>query len=560
MTNNNIETQVQLYKQLGYKPVPLIKGGKRPLVAGYLTSPVTALWDTYDCNVGLQCGVNGLICFDADDAITDTYLAMILTPYNPWVVQTRDGKHYWLKTDEHNWAKSFRVMSGRYSGEVRLQNCQTVVPPSYVAASEYKHVDGGGWQYVTIQNDITTMGHIPLMVVEVFIDGLCNSDKIPAKADPISTVSQIELERPDITVNHLAIKCPHIEWTNVPNLVKKVNWLRNARPGDNLTLIDGPLSRTYNSRSEVFQSIVYSLVRYGYSDDAIMQVCKDERLTGEPNFYYKLGLALDKAYSKLISDPVRVNLQNLYYNVNQYKHVNDKLVYEYILARAMQFGTYKVNLNHADLMVHTGIINYQSVRKSVNRLVGLGLIERGEKKVVTVLKVSTVNCVYLPSSVSQNLAENAPLHIDLIAQKILGNAVETFSAILGESEPLSPVAIIKLAGCDKRTGYRHIKKLLDLGLVEKHDTAYIVHPDWQMVLYDLAKAHYTVNKTQIETMLTEWRQRTENQRLYGRLKDIMPQPVALAMIKAYETDGVLTDEIKQVLHGKFAKKPVDRGD
>lgn len=546
-----IKESVNTYIQLGLKPVPLGLNTKKPVIEGYLTKTTDELWLNYNFNVGLQCGIGGLICFDADDEITASYLDLALAPYNPWTVQTRDGKHYWLRSDEHKWNKSFKVMSGKYAGEVRLQNCQTVVPPSYVKAEEYKDKTKGSWQYKTIDNDVTTMGYIPVQMVELFIDGLCNTNKIPEKTTkpPLSTTEQIIQEQPEIRINHLAIKMPHIEWTKVENMIEKVNWLRDAKAGESLTINNGKLNRKYRTRSEVFQSIVYSLVRYGYTDDQIVKICKNEGILYHKEPYYQIGIALDRAYSKLVSDPIRIELQELYCAENQYQHVNDKLVYRFLLTRAMQFNRFDVTLNKADLMVFTGIKNYQSINNSIYRLEKQGLVSNTGTQVSikgrSHLKASTEDCVYLPSTLTYpQIGDDNELHIDLIAEKIMGNSVKTFIAFFGEDFGLQTGDIAKLTELPKRTVRRHIAKLLNLELIESTaDYIYKLHPDWRIILYDLANTVYETNKAKIEEKLAEWYIMLENQKIYGKLKDVMSQSAALAMIKEYELNGVVTDEI-----------------
>jgi len=539
-------TIVENYISLGYKPVPLTKTTKTPFVKAYLTTDVKALWTDYDCNVGLQCGVNGLICFDADNDHTYNQLNIILAPYNPWLVKTRTGTHFWLRTDVKSWGKAYRVMQDDYKGEIRLENCQTVVPPSYVTAANYSDPSKGDWQYKTISGSIATMGYIPSTTVALIIDVTCQKSKL------VTPKIVIDVDPTD-TPNPLMVKLPHIEWTKVKLLVEKVNWLRTADKGASLTVG----RQHYQSRSEVFQSIITTLVRYGYSEADITKIVIAEDIAYQVEPYYAIGLAIHKAYRYLAKSKTVQTLQALYFATHNWRYITDKVVYQYLIARCIQFDTYKIKYSKRGIMMYTGVKDYRTVRRSLDRLVKLELIiiSGGLVTVKTVpqLLVSKEELCLLTRD--PGTVDIADLHIDLIAERLLGQATKILNVLHQENTALDVKTLHLLTDIPKRSIHRYLTKLNGLGLILVDDRHYTLATDWLYTLYELADDSFNTNYLKIQAEYQRWLTIKNNQKIYGTLKDALGHAAALTLIKRYEDENYVDDIIVTAIHNAGVPKP-----
>lgn len=542
---------VDNYIALGFKPIPLNKNAKTPFVKGYMTMPVTALWADYDCNVGLQCGIGGLICFDADNATTDATLATLLTPYTPWIVKTRTGQHYWLRTDERTWPKAYRIMQGDYAGEIRLQNCQTLVPPSRLTAENYTDPTLGDWTYVTTSGSIEAVGYIPASTVELIITSLCdNNTKLTKPVKQPATPPQ-HIQQHD---QPLLVKLPHIAWYEVKHLVTKFNWLKTATPGATLSV--GTCN--YPSRSEVFQSVVLALVRYGYSDDEVAKICIDENIVPDKRAkYYYIGLALTRAQSYIAASPVCQTLQALYHQPRTWRYTSDKLVYQYLIATGIQFDSFETTLNKQRVMVHTGIKRYSTIGVAIRRLEADGLIAVNGKRVkisesVTKTAVSKEMCLLTTNFVTLDIDA---LHIDLVAEKLLGKGTLVLNLLLEEANPLDIKTITALTGLSRRVVHRYLDKLKAYSLVLVNRHRYEVQTGWDYILYELASDAFNENYLRIQTEHARWQIIKDNQRIYGALNDIMSQPAALALIKRYETEQYMDNDLLTAMTKAKVAKP-----
>lgn len=550
---NIVETQkiVQLYIELGFKPVPLAKNTKTPFIKDYLQTPATELWLDYNCNVGLQCGVNGLICFDADNSYTHDLLVSLLAPYSPWTVKTRTGTHFWLKTEQKEWVKSYRVMQGVYAGEIRLQNCQTVVPPSFVTAANYTNPELGDWQYKTITGDITTMGYIPVQVVEFIISATC--DKTNKTTQQKLATKPVVTDEIETIRNPLLVKMPRIEWTKVKQLVEKVNWLRTANKGDSLTIN----KKVYQSRSEVFQSVITALVRYGYTEREIGKLAMDEQFVYHDEPYYAIGLALRKTYDYLAKSETIQDLQTLYFNDHNWQYITDKVVYQYLVARCIQFNKYEVRHSKQEIMTHTGIKDYRTINAVINRLELKNLVSLSfgtiTVKSVPELPVSNREMCLLTGNLGTLDIDD--LHIDLIAEKILGKSTQILNVLTQEKMALGVKELCQMTGLARRSLYNYLNKLQNFGIVEVRNHLYSLVEGWEHIIYELASDTFNDNYLKIQAEYHRWQTIKDNRKIYGQLKEELGHVDALELIKMYEEYQYVNADIVTAINKAGVIKP-----
>lgn len=533
-TQITIESQVKYYTNLGFKPVPVAKNAKHPIVKNYLQEEI--VWTDYNCNLGLQNGKGNIFSIDADNDITVNFLESFfeMVQVDVCKVRTKRGYHYWLLSNSLIDKPTYKVMKGDYKGEIRMNNTMTIVPPSEVDGFVYKVVSGSFDQLGCLSED--QLGFLLSVLTKAN-----QQIEIPKVVrHPKTRVEQIR-DNDNIPLNNIHVKFPRIEWTSNKSLVAKMKFLQEhnseQHKGKSFTL-EAEYSNNkhrfeYKSRSHVFQSVVLTLIRFGYNEDEIYAICKGQRIVPHDNELYGVGLSIDKAISYLLEHSVFKTLQEQYYQQRNLRQTNDELVYKYLLTRGMQFLTFKPSFTKSDISKFTGIRDFRSIQNSLTRLEDLGFIENQSRKngnFVTHLQVIKSN-VFITCNTDTKITNDDELHIDLNIEKTLGKSYQTLLIFMGERTRLDVKNILNLTDANRRTIYRHLEKLVNFKLLEKDGKLYGLAENWDTRLYELGSDHFHENYLRLQAQKERYKKMQMELNLYHQLKEKHGAERALEIIK-----------------------------
>ena len=137
----------QRYEDLGMVTIPLI--GKRPHdMDSWKATPPQEQWlragSHFQGNIGIVMG-NGYAVIDADSYETATLIDNGLNSlgYAAPTVSTPHAKHYCVRVC--NWPEMFnwsKLLSGVYTGELRVRNSYVVAPGSHIDGIPYQWEKG----------------------------------------------------------------------------------------------------------------------------------------------------------------------------------------------------------------------------------------------------------------------------------------------------------------------------------------------------------------------------------------------------------------------------------
>ena len=156
MDNSAPSYSAAAYTKLGFDPIPLIRGSKRPLRKGWQIQPPEVMWRVapIDANLGLRGGgqVNAAFIDCDDKKVPGTFsnaqmwlegLGFVSGDYPLVKTASGSGRHIYFSLDGSIEGNSYALSQEFGAGELRFgSGAYVVAPPSNVDCQEYQLLDG----------------------------------------------------------------------------------------------------------------------------------------------------------------------------------------------------------------------------------------------------------------------------------------------------------------------------------------------------------------------------------------------------------------------------------
>jgi hypothetical protein len=533
VNHKSISEWVEFYKSIGLSPIPLQTNSKKSITKNWQTTPIDDQWGQsgYDVNIGIRLG-NGIICFDADNQETVDLFESIL-PKTTAIVYTRTGRHYYYRCSKPDWNQnSYKIKYDSCGGEIRLKDgAYVVTAPSHVTADNYaKDRYLGGYTYqIHPEFSLTDISH---NLVQYHIDSLCKieSTKITDKIRIVTTESILDQVAEQGGDTEITVPLIPRDWKKSEILVKKINWLKTAYKGE--TYVDGKY--TYNCRSDVLFSIMSYLIRAGYSRDEASDILLNEGVhMGKRDVEYYMDHAYNSAVSWIANKSNVSFLQNMYDTDFGFKNKSDRVVFKAIISMGLQKLSKTVSVSVSELQRVTGIKHHNTVARSLERLTVCGCIERvglrGNRYMIGDKNDTSIYTVYRSVKVVTNT-----LHESLNWEYVLGKKARIVDILDTSQMSMSSQQIIDITGYNKRSAYRYIKELIELGVLleikQGKNKYYDLSEGWDTTLYEIVSDHMNKNILSIEERQAKYDIMKREKEEYLRLRNIHGPKKALEII------------------------------
>lgn len=376
---SSVVDMAKVYKDKGFRPIPLIKNGKNP-VAKWGVLEHLEFRDSN--NVGLVAGSqNGLIFADLDDERSLEVVPAKLQEMGLWdkltTVRTpkKGGLHVWLKChdvpDDVKTYYHYRPEIGK--GEIRLRyKAYCVAPGSVLPEGAYRFEQGGLYQFINQQPDVNWNDLLWLLP-----DKYEKAIKSPSK------------ERDITTAIPLSLPVRRIFRDNPKDALRLASMLQYASTSDFIPwkdhipykLPDGITLRGYANTSDAEGALVVMLILAGWNFDQV-KIFFDS--IASPHYREaKEGYLLrtyNSAILMLAKDQPRRQIAEAYQYASSIPWPGrtggyDLKVLLAILSKAWQFNTLYPMVSYREISEHAGI-RVQTAHKTVKRLQTEGFLRK----------------------------------------------------------------------------------------------------------------------------------------------------------------------------------------
>ena len=345
-----MEPNKDYYRWLQLEPIPLKVGSKRPVGSWLKTDPRKQWKGVGKHNIGLRLNSDKLTVVDADTLDTATVVSAMLEGWgliSDHTVNTggeHRGVQYWLNCEEKPTGVSYRNLAVG-EGELRIQNCYIVAPPSIVEAEYAFNIDPLD---VLRQRKLTWQDLSTLL---------------PAPENVLS---------PEINHKWIRAYVPILTFKlRDSRLIGYTKALATATKGE-------PIGK-YRSRSEAMAMIVRILLRLGWDWNAI----RSHFFVNAPNYLYERQGQIRTTAAKFSAEMTPLPLISAYENAAGLTNQRDRDCYRALLSEAARWnGRHQYDPDNDFFVAETTdralgrLMNcgYRTAGRARNRLEATGLI------------------------------------------------------------------------------------------------------------------------------------------------------------------------------------------
>lgn len=300
-----MEVNKEYYRWLQLEPIPLKVGSKNPMKSWLKTDPGQQWKGVGKHNIGLRLNSNKLTIVDADALETANAVSAMLEGWgliSEHTVNTggsHRGVQYWLNCEEKPTGVSYRNLAVG-EGELRIQRCYVVAPPSIVEVEYAFNID-------------------PLEVLRQ--RKLTWQDLSTLLPKPENVLS------PEIDPNWIRAYIPILTFKLRDNrLIGYTKALATATKSK-------PVGK-YRSRSEAMAMIVRILLRLGWDWNAI----RSHFYVNAPNYLYECQGQIRITAAKFSAEMTPLKLIQAYEEAAGLTNKRDKDCYRALLSEAARWN------------------------------------------------------------------------------------------------------------------------------------------------------------------------------------------------------------------------------